>query len=1095
MLTKSSAPLRRAVPALMAASTLVAGAANAAPDRPADPGRDRVLYVVSYSHLDTEWCWTYRQSILDYIPDTLAQNFALFEQFPHYVFNWTGASRYRFIKDYYPDEYARLKRYVAAGRWIPTGSAWDENDAIVPAPESIIRSILYSNRWFAREFGKTSSQYMMPDTFGFPASLPTILAHCGLKGFSTKKLTYGAGSAVGVPFNIGRWIGPDGQSVIAALNPGDYRTKVTEDLSRSEAWRARLEENGKRSGVFADYIYHGSGDEGGSPGAESVGWLERSLAGDGPVRVRAAGADDLFTELTPGLAKNLPQYKGDLLLIQHSAGTATSGAAMKRWNHRNELLADAAERAGVAADLLVPGSYPRERLTEAWLRFLGGQMHDILPGTSIPAAYEFAWNDQILALNQFADVAEQGVGTVARALDTRARGVPLIVYNPLAVAREDLVEATVALPGKSAGVQVFGPDGGEVPAQIIGREGGKSKIVFLARVPSLGFAVFDLRPGASGVRSALTATKRGLESRRYRVRLDAAGDVASIYDKQAGREMLSGPARLAFLHEKPAQHPAWNMDWEDRRKPPVGAVDGPARITIVENGPARVALRVERPARGSKFAQIIRLAAGEAGERVEFLTEIDWRTRECSLKAVFPLAVANPEATYNWQVGTIRRGNNDPKKYEVPAHRWFDLTAPDNRYGVAVLNEAKYGSDKPDDRTLRLTLLYTPGVRDRFQHQGTQDWGRHQIRYALVGHRGDWRAGRVHEQAARLNQPLAAFHTPAHPGALGRSFGLLGVGSPQVAVAALKKAEDSGEIIVRLFEQHGSPARNVDLRLAAPILAVREVDGQERGIAPTGAMRLRGGALVFDMAPYRPRAFALKLGAPRTRAALPARLAPTTSIPLTLPFNLDVTSSAKGKSDGAFDAQGRSLPGERLPARLTSGGVTFRLGPASGAQANAVACRGQRIALPRTSPPGRRWLYLLAAAEGGDVPATFLVDGKAVNRLIRSWDGYVGQWDTRQWKGEVPEKTFAWTNELAGIVPGYVKRDPVAWYADHRRLGDGGNDAYRFCYLFRYALPLPEGARTLVLPADRRIRILAATISGRSADTPPAQPLYEGDLP
>ncbi len=94
---------------------------------------------------------------------------------------------------------------------------------------------------------------------------------------------------------------------------------------------------------------------------------------------------------------------------------------------------------------------------------------------------------------------------------------------------------------------------------------------------------------------------------------------------------------------------------------PAGYVEGPAEITVVENGPARVAIKIERESRHSKFVQMVRLSAGGAGDRIEWSNEIDWATAESSLKAVFPLTVANPLATYNWEVGTIERGNNDPK--------------------------------------------------------------------------------------------------------------------------------------------------------------------------------------------------------------------------------------------------------------------------------------------------------------------------------------------------------------------------------------------------------------------------------------------------
>ena len=109
-------------------------------------------------------------------------------------------------------------------------------------------------------------------------------------------------------------------------------------------------------------------------------------------------------------------------------------------------------------------------------------------------------------------------------------------------------------------------------------------------------------------------------------------------------------------------------------RPPRAYVGGPAKIRIVENGPARVAVEVSRETEGSKFVQTIRLAAGDAGNRVEFGNVIDWKTKESHLKAVFPLTATNPVATYNWDIGTIERGTDNPKKFEVPSHQWVDLT-------------------------------------------------------------------------------------------------------------------------------------------------------------------------------------------------------------------------------------------------------------------------------------------------------------------------------------------------------------------------------------------------------------------------------------
>lgn len=1056
-----------------------------APSPNVNLAKDPTLYLIGYSHLDTEWRWNYPQVIREYLPATLRDNFALFEKYPDYRFNWTGSNRYKMMQEYYPADFATLKKYVAQGRWFPAGSNVEEGDVDMPSEESIIRQILYGNRYFRREFGVASNEFMIPDCFGFPASLPSIFAHCGLVGFNTQKLTWG--SAIGIPFNVGVWEGPDGQSVVAALNPGAYDSGVPADLSHDRQWISRVNDDGKKSGVFTDFRYYGVGDRGGAPRDADVQRVEDAVHGGGPLHVMPSTTAQMFSDITPAQRAGLPRYKGDILLVQHSTGSLSSQAAMKQWNRKNELLADAAERASVTADWLGALPYDQARLNDAWLRFLPGQFHDIMAGTALPQAYEFAWNDQIIALNEFSGVMQEAVGGIARSLDTRAQGVPVMVYNALSCTREDVVTATVAFPGTAPkAVRVVGPDGKVAPSQISRRNGNTLTVEFLGSAPPVGAAMYDVRPasGAAASDPALRVSKTGVENARYRVTLNAQGDVASIYDKAAGREMLSGAARLAYQHENPSQFPAWNMDWDDQKLPPRAYVDGPPTIRIVENGPVRVALEVARESEGSRFVQTIRLAAGGAGSRVEFATSINWKGRESALKAVFPLAVSNRLATYNWELGTIQRPSNEPKKYEVPSHKWFDLTDTDGKYGVAVLDNGKYGSDKPDDNTVRLTLLYTPGVRGGYQDQASQDWGRHDFVYALQGHVGDWRAGQTQWEAARLNQPLAAFQTSAHAGTRGRAFSFARVSTPQVQIEALKKAEDGGETIVRFNELSGQPAQAVHLALATPILSAREINGQEQAVAQDGPVAtVQDGQLVFDMQPYRPRAFALTLARAGSRLAAPR------SRPLALPFNVSVASSGAGKADADFDGAGSSLPGELLPASLVSGGTQFQLKRAEAGQSNAVKCQGQTLMLPAGKA---RRVSFLAAAAGSDTDAVFLVGGKPVHRTIQSWTGYIGQWDNRRWRGVVPELTYDWHNKLAGLTPGYLKTAPVAWYADHKRLASGENDPYRFCYLFRYTLSVPDGATTVTLPRSEKVRILAASLSqDPNADTAPAQPLYE----
>ena len=1049
---------------------------------PVDISREKALYLVAYAHLDTQWRWAYPQVIREFIGDTLHRNFALIEKYPNYIFNFSGSRRYEMMKEYYPAEYEKLKGVIAGGQWFPCGSSVDEGDAVVPSLESMVRHVLYGNRYFQREFGVSSHEFMLPDCFGFPASLPSVLAHCGIKGFSTQKLTWG--SANGIPFKVGTWTGPDGASILAALDPGSYTGSLNEDLSQNATWQERNQKTGEASGAFVDYHYYGTGDKGGAPTEKSVQWAERSVAGKGPLRVMSSKADAMFDQITPGQKAKLPNYKGELLLTNHSAGSITSQAYMKRWNRKSELLADAAERASVTACWLGGLPYPAKKLYDAWDLVLGSQMHDMLPGTSLPKAYEFCWNDFILAQNQFAAVETEAAAAVVSALDTRAKGVSVVVYNPLSIQRDDVVEADVTFPETAPqAVRVLGPDGKDTPAQVDHRNGATAHIVFLAHVPAVGFACYDVQTCSGESASALKVCEpaRSLENARYRVTVNEAGDIASIFDKITSKELLAAPARLSFQYENPKQYPAWNMDWEDRAKPSRAYVDGPSTVRIVENGPARVALEIDRMAQGSRFVQQIRLAAGEAGDLVEVVNKIDWMTRESSLKASFPLAVSNTAATYSDKIGTVSRGNNEPKRFEVPQQSWFDLTDNSGRYGVAILNDSKFGSDKSDDRTVRLTLLYTPGTQGKYEDQGCQDFGRHDITYAIAGHTGDWKQSGVPWLGARVNQRLVAFSANAHPGKLGKAFGFLKVDGQQVEVVAIKKAEDNGDIVIRLRELTGGTAKGIRLSFASKIVEAREVDGQEHAIG--AALSLQDGELVADFPGYGVRAFALKLALGEAKTAAPI------SRPVQLAYDLDALSGDANRAGGAFDSEGRTYPAEQMPAEIASEGISFKMGSVKEDKKNAVVCRGQSVQLPSG---GFDRVYLLAAAVDGDTFGTVALGGAKLRWSVQNWSGYIGQWDTRLWKGVVPELAFNWNNDLEGVTPGFTKRDTVAWYASHRHHPTLGNEYYQYCYLFKYGFDLPAGATAITLPDNEKIRVFAITAAKAGHDDVDAlQPLYD----
>jgi alpha-mannosidase len=299
-------------------------------------------------------------------------------------------------------------------------------------------------------------------------------------------------------------------------------------------------------------------------------------------------------------------------------------------------------------------------------------------------------------------------------------------------------------------------------------------------------------------------------------------------------------------------------------------------------------------------------------------------------------------------------------------------------------------------------------------------------------------------------------------------------------------------VIVRLVELDGKEAQHVSIRLAGPIIAAREVNGQEQ---QTGAATDKRGELLTSFTPYQLRSFALKLAPSRARLAAPL------SSPVALPYDLSTASLHETRSTAGFDSAGRSLPAELLPGELAYAGIRFRLGSASGSKPDALVSRGQTIQLPT----GRfKRLYILAASADGDQRATMRVGDRAVELTIQDWGGFIGQWDKRQWLArEVPVPPADAADpaapptrpdpyaEMLGIEPGFIKRADLAWFASHHHTAAGASEPYAYSYLFAYAFDLPPGAKTLTLPSNDKIRIMAVTASSEGEQVRPAHPLYD----
>ena len=1054
---------------LITAQQILALDNNGTMDNAADKIGD--AYIISNSHLDTQWSWTVQITINEHLPKTLTQNFALMDKYPNFKFNFEGAIRYMFIKEYYPDRYNQLKNYIAKGQWVPAGGAIDANDVMVPSAESVIRNFLYGQSFFRKEFGvRGGRDIMLPDCFGFPYSLPTLGKHCGMEVFHSAKLSGGGGNPdYGSLRPYQNWQGVDGSKILAVVKPQAYDKQYQSDISNSSELINEANSNKSQLGVPTVFRYIGPiGDTGGGVDDITGQWMETSIAGDGPMRIHLASPTQFYESFTQQQLNALPVWNSELPMRTHGVGCYTSKTILKYWNRKNELLADATEKTSYLAHWLGGLNYQSDLIRDTWVRVLWHQFHDDLTGTSLPKSYSYTQNDYVLAQLDFSKTLVNAAGAVSRNLATQVDGTPIVVYNPLSILREDIVEANIDLEHQPASISVYNKENESVPTQIVSYKEGKLSFIFLATVPSLGYEVYELRlndDASNHIPATLVTTSNTIENSEYKITVNANGDVSSIIDKkQSDRELLSAPIRLLMLFNDPnSDHLSWEIAYTTLTGTPREYVDENVVISIAEQGPLRSALKIARKKAGSEFVQYVRLSSAGPSARIDFVNEVDWRTKERLLKTDFPLSAVRTTATFDISMGAIERGNRTSNLYELNGHQWADITTTGNAYGISILNDCKYGWEKPNNNSLRLTLIHTPKSRLSqygwvvYPYQANQDIGLNCFTYSFFRHIGVL-SETTQWEAAKLNQPMLAFESPKHTGELGRSLEFVKLNTDKVAIKALKKAENTDDMIIRLYELAGATQNNVQIIFPANILSAKEVNGVEEDI-PGTTVNFSGNTITLSMTKYQPRTFSVKLAPTAVQTENPA------SIPVELTYNIDVMSYDSRMNDGRFGTTSFAYPAELLSDEIVGEGIRFTIGDRTDGKFNAVQCAGQSINLVNTSGKKVSKLYLLAAGQQEfGTKAEFKIDGVSHKIHIEYFADFLGLYDSP-------------------YAEGYYKKENAAFTATHRHNAVlRTNIAYSYLYMFKYVIPIPENAQTLTLPNDPNVIVFAATLSDNQND-------------
>lgn len=1006
-------------------------------------------YVVATAHLDTVWRWTIAETIDKYIPDTLTKNFDLIEKYPNYRFNFEGAKRYELIEEFYPKAFEIIKEYVNKGSWCISGTAYENGDVNVPSPEAIFRNLLLGNNYFKEKFGTTSKDMFLPDCFGFGWALPSIINHAGLKGFTTQKLSWG--SAYGLPFDLGIWKGPDGKESFACLNAKSYRYKFTGDIRADISVIDRIADNYANAKLpWANHLY-GTGDWGGSPTEESVQALEASVAKpNDDFEVISASSDQVFLDmdkLSEEEKAQLPTWNNELIMTSHGAGTYTSRAMSKRLNRECERIADYAEKACAFSTSIGAYFYPKYNLNQAWKRVLQHQFHDDITGTSVMDVYNAAWTDYYLSISQFSTEYLAASKMIINELDTHwvdDKSIIIVINNPTQYKVKRIVEAQIRTTRNCSNIAVFDKRGNEIPSQIINKNGKVITALLQVEIDSFGYQVYEVRKADEPYEceQKVIATNHSIENEKYKLIFNKNGDIAYLYDKKLGRQIIDSPIKMALLHDTGSlAYPSWEITKEDIDKPPYCYANTP-EFTIIENGPLRSTIKVVREAEYSVITQLVSLSAD--CEYVEVKNIVDWKTRRTMLKATFPVAAHNKKATYDLGLGVIERGTNTEKLYEVPAQKWADISDENGEFGVSIFSDSKYGWDKPDDHTLRLTCIHTPaGAFTKETRQDLQDLGRNVFSFAIYSHANGFENG-TQKYSEIFEKPYLSITTDyRNKRSLKDKVSFCSISNDNVLVRAIKFSEEEDDcFIIRVNEAVGKTQRNVSLKMLGEIGSAQLVTALEE---PIKDLKVTNGRLIFSMNPFEVKTFKIKYAQKAPR--IPSER--YSAIPL--PYNAKGFTSDSNMRHVILQGCGFSLPQELVNNDYYMGGIRYHL-PINFEGNDVLVCRGQEIKIPNCTR-----VYFIAGSTCGEQKITIACGKKQVPFTIKPIDEPISKWD------------MAGFNQIADIN----QNEAFGYEFTHVHHPEG--NVAKKAQFYLYSIAISGDERSITLPENNRVVILSMT--------------------
>ncbi|MHA1890637.1 MAG: alpha-mannosidase [Promethearchaeota archaeon] len=902
----------------------------------ADPNKIKV-HIVGESHIDCAWLWRYEQ--------TREKAFKTFKKacihadlFPDtYTFALSEPLLLEWIREDHPDLFEEIKKKVKSGNIELVGGSYVEPDCMMPSGEAFCRMRLYGMRFFKENFNILPEVEWFLDSFGYNWGIPQILKKSGAKYFWTSKLTWNYDTIF--PFVNFWWESPDGSRILTAnfgMGPGPLDNWIKWAIGRHP-----LKENGKKIWTYEDDYYEledyvnedeicphvgnftGKGDGGHGPTHEEVAVLNEYCKDP----MFQWSKVHLFYKELEKWSDRFPVWRDELYLENHR-GTFSVHARVKRWNRKNENALTSHESLALITSLLEKNyQYPFDTFEWLWKTTLKNQFHDTLPGSSIPEVYDDCWEDWMKQEKAFENIRREIGKSLTIEINTEKetsqedfnspKKTQLFLYNPVPWVRNSPVFIPITVFNDAGKIPLNSK--GQPPSAVLSALNTSKKQEFFCQpvpaehdeiedalpagwwtIPNLdstGIAPFSLTLLNEDEENAfleketiLNADDDHISNGIVSIKIDPnTGALLEIHDDHVngGENLLKGKENgfIFAWQDEPKQWPAWNLEHYWNRELEVNNASD-VKVKLVENGPVFATIEITKKILDNPITQSITLMKNRPEVFIDFVT--NWKVEKKLLKILYQTRTNACYSVADIAYGTIARKTApetlaDKARFEKIMHKYVDLSTPDNKWGIALLNEGKYAFDTlVDNESIRLTLLkaaeYPQPSPESWVHK-ERAWnkknrghlppkvsgiGPFRCKYALLPHSGGALVNEdkspnenVKRRAEEFNQPVLlipvdkehAIPPPSKP------FRILKISTPNVYLGALKlnEWEKDGNVIARFIEGNGiSCTAKVEFNpeMACKIARIEATDILERNIEKYLEWDSEKGTLKFDITKF-----------------------------------------------------------------------------------------------------------------------------------------------------------------------------------------------------------------------------------------------------